>query len=44
MPVVDVVRTYLEMREPAELRPAPAPPGAVVRRGEQPTGALARAL
>lgn len=27
MPTIDVTRTYLEMRSPAELLPAPAPPG-----------------
>ena len=45
MPLVNVVRTYLEMRAPGALRAAPAPsPDAVVRRVARPTPALYRSL
>lgn len=45
MPTVDVVRTYLEMTSPAELRAAPAPsPDAAVEHEERPTPERYRAL
>ena len=45
MRMVDVVRTYLEMRSPDELRPAPAPVGGLsVERLERTTPAVYRSL
>lgn len=46
MATVDVVRTYLEMRSPADLRPAAPPPGATLRveRLERPSVEEYRAL